>query len=243
MELMDSQFILLVIAAFLTATLSGFLGMGGGILLLTIMAAYFPPAVLIPLHGAVQLVSNGVRFAMNWRHGTWAILVPMTLGSIVGVVVGSQVVLSLPETGYQVTMGLFILLMTWLPKFKSVPAIPGKFFWLGGISTALSLVIGATGPLLAPFFLKENLTKENIIATKAGGQFVTHVLKVGVFSLIGFQLAEYAALFTAMVIAVTLGTAWGKLLLGKVSEKVFVMLYKVLITILAGRMVLKGLTG
>ena len=234
---MDTQHIILIVAAFLTATLSGFLGMGGGILLLTIMAAYFPPATLIPLHGAVQLVSNGVRMTMSWRHISWIILVPMTLGSVVGVVVGSQVVLSLPETGYQLTMGVFILVMTWLPKFKSAPRIRGKFFWLGGISTALSLVVGATGPLLAPFFLKEGLKKETIIATKAGGQFVTHLLKVGLFSVLGFGLATHAWLFAGMVVAVTLGTACGKLLLGRVSERLFVLLFKALITVLAGRMV------
>ena len=71
---MDSQTIILISAAFLTATLSGFLGMGGGILPLTIMATYFPPAILIPLHGSVQLVSNGVRMVINWRHITWSIL-------------------------------------------------------------------------------------------------------------------------------------------------------------------------
>lgn len=240
---MDSQSIILITAAFLTATLSGFLGMGGGILLLTIMAAYFPPAVLIPLHGAVQLVSNSVRLAINWRHVAWTILLPMTAGSIVGVILGSRLVLKLPDAGYQLAMGVFILLMTWLPKFKSAPAVPGKFFWLGGISTALSLIVGATGPLLAPFFLKEGLKKETIIATKAGGQAVTHLLKVGVFSLLGVQLVEHAALFAGMVVAVTVGTACGKLLLGRVSERLFIILFKVLITVLAGRMVVLSLLG
>jgi uncharacterized protein len=240
---MGAQSTILIIAAFLTATLSGFLGMGGGILLLTVMAAYFPPTVLIPLHGAVQLVSNSVRVTINWRHITWSILGPMIAGSLVGAALGSRVALALPETGYQLVMGLFILAMTWMPEFGAIPRIRGKFFWLGGLSTALSLFVGATGPLLAPFFLKEGLKKESIIATKAGGQATTHFLKVGVFSIAGFQLAQHAALFTGMVIAVTLGTAFGKLLLGKVSERVFVVLFKALVTLLAGRMVLKSLTG
>lgn len=237
---MDSQTVILIIAAFLTATLSGFLGMGGGILLLTVMATYFPPAVLIPLHGAVQLVSNSVRLAMSWRDVSWTILLPMVAGSVVGVVVGSQVVVNLPESGYQFVMGLFILIMTWLPPLKSAPRIRGKFFWLGGISTALSLIVGATGPLLAPFFLKEGLKKETIIATKAGGQAATHLLKVGFFSLVGFELGKYGLLFAGMVVAVTLGTWCGKLLLGRVSERMFIILFKVLITILAGRMVLRS---
>jgi len=240
---MDSQTITLIIAAFLTATLSGFLGMGGGILLLTVMAAYFPPPVLIPLHGAVQLVSNSVRMAMSWRHIAWPVLLPMIAGSFAGIVAGSHVALNLPEAGYQFIMGLFILLMTWLPPLRRIPPVPGKFFWLGGISTALSLIVGATGPLLAPFFLNIGLKKEAIIATKAGGQAATHLLKVAFFSAVGFQLGRHALLFAGMVAAVTLGTACGKLLLGRVSERAFLILFKTLITILAGRMVIRSLAG
>lgn len=240
---MDLQTIILVAAAFLTATLSGFLGMGGGILLLTVMAAYFPPAVLIPFHGAVQLVSNSVRATLSWRDISWRILLPMVAGSVVGAVAGSRIVVTLPEAGYQAVMGLFILVMTWMPPLKSVPRIRGKFFWLGGISTGLSLVVGATGPLLAPFFLREGLSKESIVATKAGGQATTHFLKVSVFSFLGFEFAAYWPLFVAMVVAVTLGTALGKALLGRLSERLFVALFKVLITVLAGRMVLTSVLG
>lgn len=64
---MDAQTAILIVVAFLTSALSGVVGMGGGMLLLSVMAACFPPAVLIPLHGAVQFVSNGVRMAIGWR--------------------------------------------------------------------------------------------------------------------------------------------------------------------------------
>lgn len=240
---MDSSSIILVTAAFLTATLSGVLGMGGGILLLTVMAAYFPPAVLIPFHGAVQLASNTVRATLAWRDIAWRILLPMVAGSLVGALAGSRIVLSLPEAGYQAVMGLFILGITWMPPLTFVPRVRGKFFWLGGISTGLSLVVGATGPLLAPFFLREGLSKGSIVATKAGGQAATHFLKVIVFSFMGFELFQYWPLFIAMVIAVSLGTALGKALLGRLSERLFVVLFKVLITILAGRMVVLSVLG
>lgn len=240
---MDTTFAVLTITAFLTATLSGVLGMGGGIMLLAVMAGYFPPAVTIPFHGAVQLVSNVSRAAMSWRDIAWHILGPMIAGSIVGAAIGSQVVVSLPEASYQFLMGAFILIFTWMPKLKSAPRIRGKFFWVGGISTALSFIVGATGPLVAPFFLKEDLSKETIVATKAGGQAITHLLKVGVFSLFGFQLAQHLPLFLSMTVAVLLGTALGKALLNKLPERAFLLLFRVLITILAGRMLLRSLLG
>ena len=240
---MDSQSIVLIVAAFLTSTLSGFLGMGGGVLLLAVMALYFPAATLIPLHGAVQFVSNGTRILMNWRHIAWPVLIPLTLGSILGAAACSKLVVNLPDSRHQVVLAVFILIMTWMPKLKAAPRIRGKFFWVGAISTGLSMVVGATGPLVAPFFLHEKLTKESVVATKAGGQAVTHLLKVGVFSFAGFQLGAHAPVFAGMVIAVTLGTACGKVLLGRISERLFLILFRVFITLLAARMLWRGFLG
>ncbi len=240
---MDTTFTALTITAFLTATLSGVLGMGGGILLLAVMAGYFPPAVAIPFHGAVQLASNVTRAAISWRDIAWHILGPMVAGSILGALVGSQIAITLPEASYQFLMGAFILVFTWLPKFKSAPRIWGKFFWVGGVSTALSFIVGATGPLVAPFFLKEDLTKESIVATKAGGQATTHLLKVGVFSVFGFQLQQHWPLFLSMTAAVLLGTILGKALLNRLPERAFLLLFRALITILAGRMLIRSLIG
>lgn len=240
---MDLQTLTVIAAAFFTAALSAVLGMGGGILLLAVMGIYFPPAVLIPLHGAVQLASNFARAVINWRAIAWRILGPMAAGCVLGAAVGSQLVLAIPEAIYQGILGVFILLMTWLPPFRAAPRVPGKFFWLGGISTALSMVVGATGALTAPFFLNEGLDKKGIIATRAGGMALTHLLKVGVFGLIGFQFARYWLLFAGMVVAVTLGTLAGNALLGRIPERTFVVLFRVVITLLALRMLLAAVWG
>ena len=240
---MDSTFVILVAVAFLTATLSGILGMGGGVLLLSVMAIYFSPAVLIPFHGTVQLASNVSRLAVGWRAITWPILLPMLAGCGAGALAGSAAAISLPETGFQFAMGLFILVVTWAPQRKRPIRFPGKFFWVGAVSTALSFVVGATGVLTAPFFLNEGLTRESIVATRAGGQMATHLLKVGVFSALGFHLAEYWALVLGMVIAAALGSALGKVLLGRLSERVFLILFRGLITVLAGRMLVKSTVG
>ena len=51
----------LTATAIATAILSAIVGMAGGIVLLTVMLLFFEPIVAIPLHGLVQLVSNGSR--------------------------------------------------------------------------------------------------------------------------------------------------------------------------------------
>ena len=52
----------LIIAALLTSTLSAMIGMGGGIILLGLMAMLIPHGyIVIALHGMIQLIGNGTR--------------------------------------------------------------------------------------------------------------------------------------------------------------------------------------
>ena len=56
------ELVILILAAFITSTISAIIGMGGGIILLGIMAIVIPDGYLvIALHGVVQLISNSTR--------------------------------------------------------------------------------------------------------------------------------------------------------------------------------------
>ena len=54
--------IILTTAAFITSTISAIIGMGGGIILLGIMAIIIPQGyMVIALHGIIQLIINTTR--------------------------------------------------------------------------------------------------------------------------------------------------------------------------------------
>ena len=48
-------FFILTGVSFLASFISSVLGLGGGMLLIAVMALALPPVVLIPIHGAIQL--------------------------------------------------------------------------------------------------------------------------------------------------------------------------------------------
>ena len=62
-------------AVFATAALSGGLGMAGGVALLAVLLLYLPPLVAIPLHGVIQLVSNGSRVIVQRKHARFGWIV------------------------------------------------------------------------------------------------------------------------------------------------------------------------
>jgi len=151
---------LLIITSFLASFLAAVAGLGGGILMLAAMVSVFPPTVVIPLHGAVQLGSNGFRALIMRHYIHKEIILAFTVGSLIAALAGANLVVSLNEQLLQIILGLFILFMVWGPKFKAVKNKGKMRFYLGGgISTLASFFIGASGPITAAFMGREALGK------------------------------------------------------------------------------------
>ena len=63
------ELIILIIAALVTSSISAVIGMGGGIILLGIMAIFIPDGyMVIALHGIIQMISNGTRTFVFRQH-------------------------------------------------------------------------------------------------------------------------------------------------------------------------------
>ena len=93
------------------------------------------------------------------------------------------------------------------------------FVWMGGLSGLVTVFIGAAGPLIAPFFINKDITKENIIATKAACQAVGHLGKMPIFIfLFGMNYFSEWSILLPLVVAVYIGTKLGKRMLGKLPE-------------------------
>lgn len=243
-DLSTLDIVILCASAFFTSVLSAILGMGGGVSLIAVMMQYFPQTALIPMHGIVQMFSNGFRVFLNLKHVKWEIFIPLFLGGILGAAIGSQFVLALPQHYFSLILALLILYLTWKPKpRKGYKKFKHKFFLVGVFANFVSVIFGVSGPLLAPFFLNENLTRFQIIATKAAKQFTGHVLKIIIYLFIGFSLSAYVHLIFLMVLSVIAGTYVGTKVLHKVPEKLFIVLFKGLITLLCFRMLLKAFLG
>ena len=227
---------------FATAVLSGVLGMAGGVALLGVLLLYLPPLVAIPLHGAIQLVSNGSRVVAQRQHARFDWIGWYTLPLIPAGLVGLQVAQALPEAALEGAIGAVVLLATWLPKRSGAAGAAAgrprmRFVTLGGCSGFLNMVVGATGVLIDPFFLGLGLTRQALVGTKAACQAIGHLVKVGLFGAAGFAFAEYAPLLALGAACAAAGTFVGSRLLDKLSEESFLWLYRTVLTGLALRLV------
>ncbi|MBH10591.1 MAG: hypothetical protein CMG74_09630 [Candidatus Marinimicrobia bacterium] len=242
--------IILVLAAFLTSMLSAIIGMGGGVTLLGMMAIIIPEGfMVVALHGVIQLVSNVTRTTVYRKHLHKEILNQFLIGAIPGLLLSAGIVYGMIKI-YQVDsaseikidflkafIGLYILWFLYLRK-KGKPIHERAFLLMGVLSGIVTVFIGAAGPLIAPFFLSKDITKENIIATKAACQSIGHLGKLPIFIfMFNVNYIEEWSILLPLIIAVYFGTKFGKRMLGKLPEVIFKMLFKAVLSLISIRLV------
>jgi len=245
------EILVLIIAAFITSSISAILGMGGGIILLGIMAIIIPDGyMVIALHGIIQLISNTTRTYVFKPHIKQKIVREFFVGALIGAGMSAFIILVVIKF-YEVSLaseikvdflkpiiGIFIVWYLFLKKSKKEKESK-SFVEVGNISGFASIFIGATGPLIAPFFLNHNLMKEEIIANKAACQMITHLTKIPLF--IFFFNVDYFSeykLLLPLIMAVFIGTIFGKKILGRIPEKIFNILFRSALFIIAIRLIL-----
>ena len=245
------EIVILILAAFITSSISAVLGMGGGIILLGIMALIIPEGYkVIALHGMVQLFSNTTRSFVFKNYLKKNLLIQFFIGAIIGVGISALIILMLiyyfdVSSANQIkvevlkpVIGLFIVWNLFLKGPKKEKK-SDSFIPVGLVAGLSSIFVGAVGPLIAPFFLGKNLNKENIIANKAASQMITHISKIPLF--IYFFNMDYIAeirILLPLIFAVYIGTNFGKKILSFIPEKLFKKIFKITLFIIAIKLIL-----
>lgn len=227
----------LAVLSFAGSALTAGLGIGGGVLVMAGMLMFLPPTVVLPVHGVVQLGSNGGRAALMWRSVNAAIFAWFLLGTLVGTALGSQVLVAVPQRVLLILLALFILYTVWAPKLRKRMLPVHWYVVVGGFTSFANLFLGATGPLVAAFWSPERMGRHALVATHAICMTVQHALKVLVFGLLGFALAPWLPLLVVMLVAGFVGTMVGKKVLDSLPAERFAIGFRLVLTALSMRLI------
>lgn len=229
------------IGAFTTSALTAVVGFGGGMVLLALLLLVVDPVIAIPLHAAIQVVSNGTRTVVRRHDVDWRIV---GLSSILLLPAGAATVplaRAAPATTLQAVIAVVILAATWIPERTSfdlrAPSTPG---WIvtGGVLGALNPLVGATGPLVAPVFRSACRTRQSFVGTFAASQVSGHLAKIVLFGAAGRLPTGQGGTAIAGIAGVVVGTHVGGRFLDRLSEQRFRALYLAAITAVAGVLLL-----
>lgn len=231
---------LLILASFATSFITAAFGIGGGVILIALLALLLPPAALIPVHGVVQLGSNGGRVAIMARDIVWRPILPFVFGAIIGASIGGLVVVQLPPWVVQLALGIFII---WV-VFAKIPPIRQSFILIGGIiSSFLTMFFGATGNFIAAMVKSMNLEPVPHVATHSLMMTFQHFIKVLIFGIVGFQFMPYVPLIIGMLISGFIGTVVGRNFLVRAGGHYFKPILNTILFLAALRLIWAGVNG
>jgi len=225
-------------ASFVASFITAALGIGGGGLLLAIMAILMPPTALIPVHGIIQFASNASRMALLWRNIFWMALPWFAVGSVVGVAIGGAVAITLSPAFVQIGIGLFVIYTVAFraPKwFSRWPVLTGL------VSSVLTMFFGATGLFVASFTKSHALPRHAHVATHATLMTVQHGLKVVVFGVLGFAFGPWVPVMAALIATGLAGTFSGRLVLNRMTDARFGMALNVLLIAISLQLIWNGI--
>lgn len=167
-----------------SAFISGIFGMAGGLILMGVLTATLPVTKAMIFHGAVQFISNGWRAFLLRQHISWKIVGRYLIGGVP--CVGLLIFIYWQPDKQAVFFMLGVLaFIPWIPKawFSLDAEKPLQAEVLGFVAQALNTLTGVVGPVLDIFFVKTEMTRHQIVATKATTQVIAHLTKIGFWTL------------------------------------------------------------
>ena len=220
------MFALIIILATLgTAFLSSIFGMLGGLILMGILVSIMPVSQAMVLHGLIQLTSNGYRAWLNRKDINWSIVATLIVGNIVALA-GLVFVAFVPDRiTVLLALGLLPYIAWALPKNAALDVTKKPIGLLAGmVVVATNLLAGVGGPLLDVFFQRVDMTRHQVVATKAVAQSLGHISKVIFFGFLTVSASNDWPVFWLVLIAMTAsvtGTTFGKKILDKINDEIF----------------------
>lgn len=182
---MLQDLLLLAVGGVFAGLLAGLLGVGGGIILVPLLIwilPYFGIPSAQAMHAAVATsmavisVTSFSSARVHWQRGqiAWMVFRGITLGSVVGTLIGINIAYLLPGRILHIVFGVITLviairiILNLQPKIKH--PLPNKYvlsIWGLVLGIICALLGMGGGALLVPYLNRYQLDMRNIVATSA----------------------------------------------------------------------------
>ena len=246
---MEAEYIyfLIVVATFATAFLSSIFGMLGGLILMGILISILSVGPAMVLHGLIQATSNGYRAWLNRDDINWKIILALLIGSSVCLIILFFIAFKPSEILVIFALGLLPFIAWAVPKELSLDITkPFVSFFAGGVVVGSNLISGTGGPILDIFFQKVDMTRHQVVATKAVAQTIGHVSKIiffgGLLTAFSFENWPEPDFLLVLIILSMVGTTLGKRVLDIIDDKFFFRWTQIIVLSIGAIFIVRGLS-
>ena len=167
-------------------------------------------------------------------------------GSLISLIFLSFIAFQPSEILIIFALGILPYLALCVPKeFSLNIAKPAIGVVAGGVVVFTNLIAGVGGPLLDVFFQKVDMTRHEVVATKAVAQTIGHIAKVFFFGglLISFSLENWPSsclIFGAVIVSV-IGTTMGKRVLDIIDDDLFFRWTQIIVLSVGAIFIIRGI--
>jgi uncharacterized membrane protein YfcA len=211
---------LIALAAFLTASIQGAVGVAGGFLMTAALSLVIGVRPVVPVMSVALIISHMSRSLLNFRAIDRSALVAVMVYAVPTIVVGALLYGVMPARIIALVLGIVILASIPVRHWARSRDIHTGKRTLGAVGGVYGLLAGGSvgsQMLLSPFMLGYGLTKEAFVATMAVIALTTNVTKIVIFG--GTQLLDlqYAALGLVVGLVMVPGNWAGKQMLTRMA--------------------------
>lgn len=202
------MWIVLILASFLAALISGAAGFGGALLLLPVITYYIGAEAAVPVITLAQLIGNLARMASGFRQIKWSAIGWFCLTALPLSALGAFGFTVLPKDIVTRCIGgaLVLLVVFKMCKLFELKGSRATLLIGGAVTGGLSGLAGSGGPIGAAVFLSLGLPPVAYIASEAATAVAMHALKTVVYSKLASQTIETLLLGLSMGAAMVAGT-------------------------------------
>ena len=239
--MIDIAVLVITLGSFAAAFVNAAFATGGVYIMLLASVSVLPISFAVPLQPAFAGASLSARIFLFRQYINWRIVSVFVLGSLLGVYLGTRTFVAMPENTIAILLGVVLLALIWMPGFKRRIPIRHPFFFVGIVHSYLGALFGVGG-VLQPFMLRTDLVKLQITGTLAACLLALDVLKATGYVSFGFSYLDFIPHIIGATVAGFAGTWVGKRVTHHISEDLFRRVFRILVSLVALRLVYKGLS-
>ena len=241
------NWLIIAAAGFIAFIISTVAGGGGALILVPIVSFYLGAQAAAPVISLGNTINRPVRLVLFWEYIDWSVAKYYIPGGIAGALLGAYLFATISVESLQIVIGLFLISTVFQYDFgeseRSFEVKRVYFLPLGFAVSIFSAIVGATGPVLNPFYLNYGLEKERMVATKTVNSFLVGLAKIGSYTFFGALTGRLWLYGLVIGVAAGLASYVGKQILGQISSKTFRVLVIALMVISGLVMIYRQVSG
>ena len=233
---------LIVVLAYLIFGMSGF---GSTLIAVPLLAHLMPLKFAIPMVVLLDCIS-AIGMGLKLRKDVWKIeFVPMLPFLLIGLALGTFVLLKVPTQWLLLVLGGFVLLFggNYLIARKSAIRLPRWAVVPCGIfAGTTSSALGVGGPVYVFYFAARGATPEQIRATVPAVFSFTSVARIAIFTGVGLFNRDVLLAAAALLPAMALGLWCGHRLHGRLAREQAIQVIGALLLLSGASLILRATT-